>query len=101
MRLKCHKCFVQGYTVVGLYQSSYEPLIRKYYIDIYKFRSESAEKSHLILVYLPSSCVSCSCILKPSHLPTSKDAWSASVLWGMATVGKTESPYLCLEGACQ
>ena len=48
---------VQGYTVVGLYQSSFEPLIRKYYTDIHKFRSESDEKSLIILVYLPNICV--------------------------------------------
>ena len=46
-----------GLTVVGLSQSSFEPLIRKYYTDIQKFRSESDEKSHIIFIYLPSVCV--------------------------------------------
>lgn len=48
---------VQAYTVVGLYQSSFEPLIRKYDTDIHKFRSESDKKSLIMLVDLPNICV--------------------------------------------
>ena len=95
VRLNC-----AGLRVVGLSQSSFEPLIKRYYTDIQKFRSESDEKSHIILVYLPGICVIGAVHAYWNEIIHQRvRVHYLFVLWGMARVWKTGSLYLCLEGA--